>query len=283
MEPQFAEFPMCLTLIRPVGSLFGPVFSVFLGLVLVPCGYGQGAEKIPPTPDSPFVLRWHGQSFFELTTPKGVRVVFDPHAIEAYGRKTIEADLVLLSHLHTDHTRLEPITNKDKAKVLNGLKPSMQQGRGPEFNPVDEAFKEINIKTVSLYHDSMEGLHRGRNAAWVLAVEGLKIVHLGDLGHKLTRDQLRQIGPVDVLMIPVGGVYTINGADAKEIIDQLKPKRLIFPMHHATRVYEDLLGPEEFLEDLPKERLKKLLVNKYEFRASDPIPKAPLVVMPNFE
>ncbi len=283
MEPQFGEFPMCISLNRPIGSLFGPVFCLFLGLVMAPRGLGQDSGKNPPAPPSPFVIKWHGQSFFEITTPKGVRIVLDPHAIEAYGRKTMEADLVLLSHLHTDHTRLEPVTNKAQAKVLNGLRPSMQQGRGPDFNPVQEAFKDFNIRTVSLYHDSMAGMHRGRNAAWVLTVEGLNIVHLGDLGHKLTRDQLRQIGPVDVLMIPVGGVYTINGLDAREVVDQIKPKRFIFPMHHATRVYEDLLGPEEFLEDFPKDQVKKLLVNKFEFRASDPIPKVPLVVMPNFE
>ena len=84
-------------------------------------------------------------------------------------------------------------------------------------------------------------------------------------------------------MIPVGGIYTINGSEAREVVDQLKPKRIIIPMHHATRVYEDLLSPDEFLEDLPKDRIKKLAINKIEFRASDPVPQAPIIIMPNFE
>lgn len=273
---------MCRSLLRSS--------AVLIALILALPGVSRGGPRQdspktdpPKGDDAPFVLKWHGQSFFELTTPKGTRVVIDPHAIEAYGRKTMEADLVLLSHLHTDHTRLEPITNKDKAKVLQGLKPSGQPGRGGEFNPVEESFKDLSLKTVSLYHDAMEGMQRGKNAAWVIESGGLRIVHLGDLGHKLTREQLRQIGPVDVLMIPVGGIYTINGSEAREVVEQLKPKRIIIPMHHATRVYEDLLAPDEFLEDLPKERIKKLPINKIEFRASDPVPPAPVVIMPNFE
>src|SRR5262249_55515236 len=75
------------------------------------------------------------------------------------------------------------------------------------------------------------------------------IVHLGDLGHLLTPKQLKSIGPVDVLLIPVGGVYTINGAEAKQVVEQLKPSRYILPMHYATKVFEDLLTADEFLED----------------------------------
>ena len=268
----------------PLLGLILAIFGISLFVTQQVVAQQDAAKTVPAQgEDAPFVLKWHGQSFFELTTPKGTRVVIDPHAIEAYGRKTMEADLVLLSHLHTDHTRLEPITNKDKAKVLQGLKPSAQPGRGADFNPIEESFKDINLKTVLLYHDAMEGMQRGKNTAWVLETGGLRIVHLGDLGHKLTREQIRQIGQVDVLMIPVGGIYTINGSEAREVVDQLKPKRIIIPMHHATRVYEDLLSPDEFLEDLPKDRIKKLAINKIEFRASDPLPQAPMIIMPNFE
>src|SRR2546423_6053459 len=72
--------------------------------------------------DKPLVLRWHGQSFFEIVTPAGTRIVIDPHAIEAYGRKEMEADLVLISHFHSDHTQLGIITNANRARVLYGLK-----------------------------------------------------------------------------------------------------------------------------------------------------------------
>ena len=67
------------------------------------------------------VLRWHGQSFFEIESSQGTRIVIDPHAIEAYGRKSVVADLVLLSHLHTDHTQVEVVQNRSRAKILSGL------------------------------------------------------------------------------------------------------------------------------------------------------------------
>src|SRR4051794_27404573 len=72
--------------------------------------------------DTPLTIRWLGQSFFLVTTSQGTKVAIDPHAIEQFGRQTVSADVVLMSHLHPDHVRLEVIENKDKAKVLPGLK-----------------------------------------------------------------------------------------------------------------------------------------------------------------
>src|SRR5262245_49026226 len=81
----------------------------------------------------PLTLRWHGQSFFVLTTSAGTRVAFDPHAIEQLGRPTTAADLVLITHPHPDHVRLESITNRDKAKVIEGVKvqPPVAEGGPP--------------------------------------------------------------------------------------------------------------------------------------------------------
>src|SRR5438105_11530675 len=95
----------------------------------------------------------------------------------------------------------------------------------------------------------MEGLQRGKNTVFIIEVDGWKIVHLGDLGHLLTPKQIKAIGPVDVLMIPVGGVYTINGSEAKEVIAQLKPRQYIIPMHYAVKGFDELLPADEFLED----------------------------------
>src|SRR4051812_25822465 len=80
-------------------------------------------------------LRWYGQSFFVLESSQGTRVVFDPHAIEAYGRVTTKADLVLVSHMHDDHSQVGVIENRGRARVLFGLK---QDGRRLDWNPVDE-------------------------------------------------------------------------------------------------------------------------------------------------
>ena len=77
-----------------------------------------------------------------------------------------------------------------------------------------------------------------RNGVFIIEVDGWRIVHLGDLGHYLTPAQLKRIGPVDVLMIPVGGIYTLNGKWAKKVVDQIKPKEYIFPMHYGTKVFD---------------------------------------------
>ena len=191
-------------------------------------------------------IRWHGQSFFEIKSSKGTRIVIDPHAIEAYGRQTVSADLVLISHFHTDHTQVGVVQNQAQAKILYGLK---SVGRRTEWNPIDETFRDVHVRTVGVYHDNVEGMERGKNAIFIIEVDGLRIVHLGDLGHLLSDQDIKKIGPVDVLMIPVGGVYTINGAEAKKVVAELKPKRYILPMHYGTKVFTDLLPPDEFLED----------------------------------
>lgn len=203
------------------------------------------------------ILRWHGQSFFEVESSKGTRVVFDPHAIEAFGRREVSADLVLLSHLHDDHTQTSVIVNVAKAKVIQGLK---GMGRKTEWNVVDEAFKDVRVRSVGVYHDTTEGMERGKNTIFIVEVDGLRIVHLGDLGHVLTEKDVKKIGAVDVLLIPVGGVYTINGSEAKKVVEQLKPRQYIVPMHYGMKGYDNLLPADEFLDE--QSNVKKFLSNK---------------------
>jgi L-ascorbate metabolism protein UlaG (beta-lactamase superfamily) len=107
------------------------------------------------------------------------------------------------------------------------------------------------------YHDAMNGMQRGKNSVFIVEADGLVFCHLGDLGHELTPEQVKTIGKVDVLMVPVGGIYTINGEVAKKVVAQLKPRLYVVPMHYAVAGYDDLLGPDEFLEDQPKDSIKK--------------------------
>lgn len=199
-------------------------------------------------------LIWHGQSFFELITSQGTRIVFDPHAIEEFGRTTVPADLVLCSHLHPDHTQLGVIENTDKAKILVGL-----SGRGAktDWKKIDEKFKDLRVYNVATFHDGNQGMMYGKNSIFVIEVDGIRIVHLGDLGHKLSDEQLKEIGPVDVLMVPVGGVYSLNGSEAKEIQAQLKPRRYVLPMHYGTPIYDQLLTVDEFLDDQKEENIRR--------------------------
>jgi L-ascorbate metabolism protein UlaG (beta-lactamase superfamily) len=238
--------------------------------ILSICAWLGTADSTLAEPPKKISIRWHGQSFFELESSKGTRIAFDPHAIEAYGRTDVAADLILISHFHNDHDQKEVIRNHARAKVIEGLK---RGTRKPEWNLVDETFRDVHVRTVGVYHDDVEGMERGKNAVFVVEVDGLRIVHLGDLGHLLTPKQIKAIGPVDVLMIPIGGVYTINGSEAKQVVEQLKPSRYIVPMHYGTRVFEDLLSPDEFLEE--QKNVKKFLSNRLtienDFKPLEPI------------
>lgn len=196
-------------------------------------------------------LRWHGMSFFEIETSAGFKIATDPHQVEAFAREEVKADVVTLSHLHEDHTRLEAITDHMKAKVIRGMAGNL---RKHDWVDIDEKVKEVKIRSVRSYHDNSEGLERGKNTIFVFEVDGFKICHLGDLGHELTPTQIKAIGPVDVLLIPVGGIYTINGEDARAVYKQLKPRLYAIPMHCGTKEYGVLLPPDEFTEGMKNVR-----------------------------
>jgi L-ascorbate metabolism protein UlaG (beta-lactamase superfamily) len=232
------------------------------------------AGLAPAADAKKLTLRWHGQSFFDLETSAGTRVAFDPHAIEAFGRTAVKADLICVSHYHDDHTQIGVIQNYDPKKVhlLVGLKGS---GKKVEWNIIDEKFKDIRVRTVGLYHDEMQGMERGKVAAFILEVDGLRICHLGDLGHMLTKEQLDKIGPVDVLMIPVGGVYTLNGIEAKRVQDQIKPKMYVLPMHYGTKGFDEVLPVDGFVDEQKKGTVEKRTTNelviKTDFKPADPV------------
>jgi len=228
-------------------------------------------------PKSGLRLRWHGQSFFEVVSSKGTRIVLDPHNLEAYGRKTVKADLVLMSHFHSDHTQTEGVVeNIKEAKQFNALKKDVETRRD-DWNVVDEKFKDVRIQSMGTYHDSVGGIQRGKNGVWIIDVDGVRIVHLGDLGHLLNPAQLKKLGTVDVLMIPVGGVYTLNGLDAMKVVEQIKPRRWILPMHYGTVVYDDLL-PLKYFTDEKFEDTEVKVFKKDEWLVIDP--KAPLPKLP---
>ncbi len=195
-------------------------------------------------------LRWFGQSFYQLTTSRGTRIVFDPHGIEEYGIHRMSADVCLVTHPHEDHNQVAILTNRQQAEVLNALK---GEGRNQTWNPIDVRFKDVKIRTLAgdlgTYHDPLMGKKRGKNGLFVVEADGLRFVHLGDLGHELSPEQVKALQPVDVLMIPIGGIYTINGSKARKVVDQLKPTRYILPMHYGTKVYDYLLPPDEFFDD----------------------------------
>jgi L-ascorbate metabolism protein UlaG (beta-lactamase superfamily) len=220
-----------------------------------------------PAQDKKFTIHWHGQSFFTVTTPSGKVIAFDPHVMREFERKDpVKADFVCVSHPHNDHNRVEEgiadAKDAKKVKVFEGLKLDKDKPNRPaEWSKVDEKVKvgevEYRFRTFGCYHDEMGGMKRGKNAAFIVEAEGLTFCHLGDIGHGLTEVEAKIIGKVDVVFIPVGGSYTINGETAKEIVEVLKPRLYVFPMHFAVENQPDTLLPaDEFLDG--QKNLKKL-------------------------
>src|SRR5262245_6255702 len=231
--------------------------ALFPVLLLAWTGPVTGQEPKKDEPAAKEVkLRWYGQSFFQLETANRFRIVFDPHAIPHFGRALVRADFVLISHPHNDHDQLGALESKVKdSDVYRGVvepKPGRQ-----EWKAVDEKRGQIRFRNLGTYHDAVNGAQRGKNSIWIVEVDGLTFCHLGDLGHELSDAQVKAIGKVDVLMVPIGGIYTINGEQAKRVIRQIKPRRFVLPMHYGVPGYDDLLGPEEFLEG--EKNVKKML------------------------
>lgn len=152
-------------------------------------------------------LTWLGHACFLLETEDG-RVVFDPYepgSVPGLTLPEVSADLVLCSHGHHDHCYAAGIR---QSKMRVGF----------------------TVEAVECFHDDRQGALRGKNTIHVVTAEGKRIVHMGDIGHMLSAEQVKAVGRPDVLMIPVGGYYTVDAAGAKALCDALKP-RTIVPMH----------------------------------------------------
>ena len=203
-----------------------------LGIMLLACGDGDdgGTQTI----DTPVIddrgtveLTWWGHAMFVLTTADGTRVLLDPYSEIGYQVPTaaeLAADVVTLSHEHPDHSN---VILAGDATVLRGL-------TDDGWASIEEEFGDTRISSVDAFHDNSEGSERGRNALFVIETADLRIAHLGDLGQaELTQVQLDALGQIDVLLIPVGGVFTVDAAGATGIVAQIGP-RVVLPMHYGT-------------------------------------------------
>lgn len=192
-------------------------------------------------------LIWHGHACFELRLSSG-SVVFDPYcpgSVPGLSLPELSADAVICSHGHSDHCCAGAVK-------LSGRKPG---------------FKVTQIPT---FHDEQRGRLRGGNLCTVIEGDGLRIAHLGDLGHPLSGDELSRLGRLDLLMIPVGGVYTVDAAQAKELVEALRP-RITVPMHYkcASSGLRNVAPVEEFLRLWPAEDIRLLNGSEYETTAPE--------------
>jgi L-ascorbate metabolism protein UlaG (beta-lactamase superfamily) len=141
-------------------------------------------------------------------------------------------DIVTISHDHADH---------NYAKGLKG-NPETVKGSGT-FE-----VKGITFTGIETHHDPTTGSQRGGNTIFVMGAEGMNLCHAGDLGHVLSRETIETVGPVDILLVPVGGFYTIDAAEATKVMEDLNPK-FVIPMHFKTEVLDfPIVGVDEFLK-----------------------------------
>jgi L-ascorbate metabolism protein UlaG (beta-lactamase superfamily) len=193
-------------------------------------------------------LRWFGQSMFLLTSPGGTTVLLDPFNDIGYTvPPPLDSDAATITHEHPDHNN--GALGGTASTVLRGL-------TADGWADIDQAFGDVRVFTVQSFHDAVQGTERGRNAIFVFETGGLRIVHLGDLGHALDNSQVGAFGgPVDVLMVPVGGAFTIDADSATTIVDQISPK-LVYPMHYKTdAIAFPLATVDAFLEGKTVQRV----------------------------
>jgi len=215
------------------------------------------------------VIRWFGHACFQLVTSAGVSIVFDPHDGRSIGLKPpkAEADIVLISHEHFDHNAYQLVA-KPTAQIM-----SMKTG--------DFEIAGVKIRGVDAYHDPHGGRRRGRVTIYRVEADGMVFVHLGDLGHVLEPEIASKLKPVDVLMIPVGGTFTIGPAEAWKNIEVLEPS-VVIPMHYWVKGVNLPLKPvEEFIALTPQGwNVEKLQSNEYVLEASRGVKKILVFELP---
>ena len=179
------------------------------------------------------ILQYLGHSFFVITTETGAAIATDPYGkLERYPERRVRADVCTVSHHHFDHDGLECITGKPLVLDQPGV-----------YQPLPG----LTITGVPTFHDHHEGTRRGRNLIFIYETEGLRIAHCGDLGHLPTAEQVKALGALDVLLLPVGGTFTVNAEEAMQTARLLRPKVTI-PMHYRTGFTDmNIAGPEAFL------------------------------------
>ena len=188
-------------------------------------------------------ITYLGHSCFKLKST-GATVVTDPYENSlGFNLPSVSADVVTVSHDHGDHNNIKAVSRtarRDRPFVIDEI---------GEYEILG-----VSVFGVASYHDDEEGAKRGKNRIFSILIDGVSVVHLGDLGHQLSDKQVEQINGVDVLLVPVGGVYTIDPAGAAKVVADLEPA-MVVPMHYKTdkhnpEAFGGLAGVEEFLKEM---------------------------------
>jgi L-ascorbate metabolism protein UlaG (beta-lactamase superfamily) len=212
-------------------------------------------------------LKWLGHSAFVLTAADGTTIITDPYVPGSfsgqmkYGPIREVAHAVTVSHHHRDHDGVSRLPGEP---VVFDRAGTFKAG-------------SISITGFDTYHDESGGAERGHNVVFVFKVDGLRVCHCGDLGHVLTAHQTAAIGKVDVLLLPVGGTFTVDAAAAHEVVDQLAA-RVTIPMHYKTdKLGFDIDGVEAFTQG--EENVKRIGRAEVEASAGELLPTPEIWVL----
>ena len=169
-------------------------------------------------------IEWLGHSTFEITSSKGTRALTDPHGAFDLPRPTLPTHIVTSSHRHGPHSAVHMALGTPV--ILHGLTPA-----GDDWQKISTTIRDVSVYVVPAYHDKSRGMQRGKNAIFVFRVDDICIAHLGDLGHILGPDQLKMMGKIDILLVPIaGGYFTVTATEAREVTKLVNPK-IAIPMH----------------------------------------------------
>lgn len=177
-------------------------------------------------------ITWYGHACFLFTADSGARFLTDPcDPSVGYPLRDIAADAVTVSHSHHDHNYLAAVAGNPVVIDTAG----------------EHSACGVTVTGFSTWHDDAQGKKRGANILYLFDFDGIRLLHLGDLGHLLSPETIADIGPVDVLLCPVGGNYTIDALQAQQVASQLSPQVFI-PMHYATNATNmDIAGIDDML------------------------------------
>jgi len=208
-------------------------------------------------------IKWLGHASFLITSDTGVTIITDPYAPGGdlrYGEITETADIVTVSHGHRDHNNTAAV----KGNPLIVDKAGNTEARGVKFTGTPTA------------HDDEGGKKRGNNLIFCFELDGIRVCHLGDLGHQLDDKQAARLGKIDIMLLPVGGYYTIDANIASKVADKLSPG-IIIPMHFKnSKCSYPITGVDEFLKG--KTNVTRLGVSEAEFH-KEHLPTSPQIVV----
>lgn len=184
------------------------------------------------------LIEWLGHSCFKVTLKNGTRILLDPYDDRTgHTLQNVEADIVTVSHAHHDHNNLSCVTG--------------------DYTVVDKpgvyTFGELTIEGINTWHDKEKGALRGENISFLLTVNGMRLCHMGDIGAIPTDDVIQKLKGTEILLIPVGGKYTIDACEALQVCGAIEPN-IIIPMHFQTaETGLDLAPASDFLEAAGRE------------------------------